>query len=134
VITYIDYNKRMSHRDLHTRTLYFRRFARCRRRVLGMTLMWDLLNIFFKVLQALSSCAEGVDIFTESEAAVCLANTCVLFAIELEAIVLAEKLYRTGKCNGNTSLTGIEETPISVAMNQQALNRSSIVRFRVFGF
>lgn len=81
----------------------------------------SLFQVMHELLQALSGMTEGVKIFAESEPSIIFTDVHVLFAVEL-AFRFQQKRSIERKRRCLTSLTGMEETPISMAMNQQALD------------
>lgn len=63
---------------------------------------------------------QSAQVLAESEASVCLSDVTMLFAVELSEDVSV--LVLVMRCE-LTSLTGMLDTPISTAMNQQALGK-----------
>ena len=64
---------------------------------------------------------QSVDVLAESETGVGLTDRSVLLAVELGEIAPLVEVACGWMTNGHTSLTGIDDTPISIAMNQHAL-------------
>lgn len=78
-------------------------------------------HIFLQPLQSVAGLLEGFDILAEGESCETLADAAMFLTIEL-----CHMMCVRAACSGIgrsplTSLTGIEETPSSIAMNQQAL-------------
>lgn len=63
---------------------------------------------------------QSAQVLAESEAGVCLSDVTMLLAVELSEDVGVRALVM--RCE-LTSLTGMLDTPISTAMNQQALGK-----------
>jgi len=78
------------------------------------------LQIFGKFPQSLRSGAQIIDILAEGKAGVRFPDMTVFVAVELFDDV--SELVQTPR-QELTSLTGMLDTPISMAMNQQALEK-----------
>lgn len=77
-----------------------------------------LHKVFLQRLEAIARPFQSVEVLAERKSGVAFSDTAMLFAIELSPIVstavpVMMRIF--------TSLTGMLETPISNAMNQQAL-------------
>ena len=80
-------------------------------------LFLHLLHVLRKALEALGSLLQGAYVFAESESGVRLSEVGMFLAVKLARY---ENHFWSVSC-GLTSLTGIDETPTSMAMNQHAL-------------
>ena len=81
-----------------------------------------LRKVLLEVLQTLHRMLQRVDILAEGEPGICLADRSVLFAVKLMRHMVSVGMH--GCRRDYTSLTGMEETPTSIAINQHALRKS----------
>lgn len=85
------------------------------------THLYPHLHVLFQAAKSFYCFLQSVYVFAEGEASVSFANIGVLVAVELQQRMSVGQMATN--VGIRTSLTGIEETPSSQAMNQQALSQ-----------
>ena len=76
-------------------------------------------EVFTETLKALASASKGIEVLAECEPRVVFANAKMFFAVKLDRTQMRQ--CQGGGAGVRTSLTGMDETPISFAMNHEAL-------------